>query len=181
MIYIFPTDTCFWLACAIDDIKSYHKIYDIKKRPLNKPLSIMVDSFLWLEKNTSLNKEQIEFLIKYNKPFTIITDCNNIKMLLNLEQDDFEYQNKEVYEKFAFRVANNEIQKKLIKEVWLIFLTSANFSWEKEIYSTNEIKKQFWNISWISILWNEISLDSSVIPSDILEFINNSLEYNRLR
>lgn len=170
MIYIIPTDTCFWIACSFDDTKSYHKIYEIKKRPFEKPLAIMIESFEWLEKNTSLNKTQIEFLKSYKKPFTILTECPYMQMVLNLEQEDFEYQNKEVYKKLAFRVANNDIQKKLISEIGPIFLTSANFSGEKEIYSIEEAKKQFAFLKNITFLWEWITLDSSIKPSDIFEF-----------
>lgn len=170
MIYILPTDTCFWIACAFDDTNSYHQIYKIKNRPLEKPLAIMVENFEWLAKNTSLSDDQIDFLKKYPRPFTILTDCPYIEMILNLEQDDFQYENKEFYKKIAFRVAHNEIQKKLISEVWPIFLTSANFSWEKEIYSINEAKKQFQPFKNIIFLWDNIILDNSIQPSDIFEF-----------
>jgi len=181
MIYILPTDTCFWIWCALDDNISYHKIYDIKKRDLSKPLAIMVSDFAWLEKYTTLNQDQISFLKNYNKPFSIITECNSIKMILNLEQEDFEYKNKEIYEKFSFRVAHNNIQKKLIKEIWPIFLTSANISWEKEIYSIDEAKKQFWQIKNIQFLWEDILLDSSTPPSDIIEFKWESIEFEKIR
>lgn len=93
-----------------------------------------------------------------------------MQMVLNLEQEDFEYQNKEVYKKLAFRVANNDIQKKLISEIGPIFLTSANFSGEKEIYSIEEAKKQFAFLKNITFLWEWITLDSSIKPSDIFEF-----------
>jgi hypothetical protein len=77
----------------------------------------MVESFEWLEENTSLTNEQVDFLKSYDKPFTIMTDCPRIKMILELEQEDFSYENKEAYEKIAFRIANTDIQKKLISEI----------------------------------------------------------------
>lgn len=181
MIYLLPTDTCFWIACSFDDIKNYHKIYEIKKRPLEKPLAIMVESFDWLLKNTSLNKNQIDFLKNYKRPFTVLTKCSYIHMVINLEQEDFEYKNKEVYKKIAFRVAHNDIQKKLISEIGPIFLTSANFSWEKEIYNIEEAKKQFSNFKNIIFLWECITLNSSVKPSDIFEFEWETININYLR
>ncbi len=54
MIYIVPTDTCFWISCSLDDVKNYNKIYEIKKRDLSKPLAIMIESFEWLEKNKKI-------------------------------------------------------------------------------------------------------------------------------
>ncbi len=181
MIYILPTDTCFGIGCAFDDTKNYHKIYQIKKRPFEKPLAIMVESFDWLWENTSLNNEQIKFLKNYKRPFTILTECPYMQMVLNLEQEDFEYQNKEAYKKIAFRVAHNDIQKKLISEIGPIFLTSANFSGEKEIYNIEEAKKQFSNCKHITFLWEWITLDNSVKPSDIFEFEGETLNIHYLR
>lgn len=177
MIYILPTDTCFWIACALDDIKSYHKIYEIKKRDFSKPLAIMIESFSWLLENTPLTEEQVELLKNYNRPFTILTNCPYIEMILNLEQEDFEYQNKEFYKEIAFRVANNEIEKKLLSEIWPIFLTSANLSGEKEIYDLIQAKKQFESYNKIvKFLWENYKLNENIKPSDIFEFIWESLE-----
>lgn len=46
-------------------------------------------------------------------------------MLFDFEQDDFNYENNDVYQKIAFRVAHNDEQKKLVKEIGPIFF---NFS-----------------------------------------------------
>ncbi|MDD5770612.1 MAG: Sua5/YciO/YrdC/YwlC family protein [Candidatus Gracilibacteria bacterium] len=182
MIYIIPTDTCFGIACALDDTKSYHKIYKIKNRELNKPLAIMVEDFDWLLENTTLNLEQVVFLKNYKKPFTILTNCPRIEMILNLEQEDFNYENKKFYKKIAFRVANNEIEKNLINEVGPIFLTSANFSGEKEIYDIYEAKKQFLKYTKdIKFLGENYKLDEKIKPSDIFEFDGENLEIKYLR
>lgn len=182
MLFIIPTDTCFWIWCEISDVESYHKIYKIKKRDLSKPLAIMVENFEWLENNTSLTLEQVNFLKNYNKPFTIMTDCPRIKMILELEQEDFMYENKWEYKKIAFRVANTDIQKKLISDVWPIFLTSANFSWEKEIYSTDEAKKQFSKyLKEIKFIPENFEINWKLPPSDIFEFVWDGLEIKYLR
>ncbi len=181
MIFIIPTDTCFGIWCSIDDIKSYHKIYQIKKRELSKPLAIMVKDFDWLEQNTILSEEQIHFLQSYPRWFTILTQSPRLKMIFELEQPDFEYKNKEFYEKFAFRVAHNDFQKKLIEDVWPIFLTSANFSWEKEIYNTKEAQEQFKFFSKEITYIPENHTLTIEPPSDIFEFIEDSLELRYIR
>lgn len=185
MIYIIPTDTCFWLACPINEPKSYEKIYNIKKRNSFKPLSIMVPDFSWLEKNTSLTKEQVNFLKNYEKPFSILTDCNYLKLWLNYvnEEKNEEFFNRDIYDKFAFRVAHNTHQEELIKEVWPIFLTSANHSKNKEIYNYDELEIYFWNLmeSWkIKFIWEKTDLEKNP-PSEIFEFVWESLEKNFLR
>jgi hypothetical protein len=77
----------------------------------------MVLDFNWLEKNTPLTKEQIEFLKNYKRPFTVLTDCDNLKLWINyIDEDNNEFINRNIYKKFAFRIAHNSIQEKLIKE-----------------------------------------------------------------
>jgi tRNA A37 threonylcarbamoyladenosine synthetase subunit TsaC/SUA5/YrdC len=88
----------------------------------------MVEDFDWLYENTTLTEEQVDFLEKYPRAFTILTQAPRLKMVMDLDQEDFEYKNKDEYKKFAFRVAHNDVQKKLIKENGTLFLTSANYS-----------------------------------------------------
>lgn len=187
MIYILPTDTCYWIACSVDDIKSYNKIYKIKKRSYDKPLAVMVPDFEWLAQNTDLTLEQITFLKNYPKPFTILTDAMPIRVWINYvnEEDGWEeFINRANYEKIAIRVAHNNIQKRLLKETWPIFLTSANFSWEKEMYSPKEIKEKFsyylekWTIKFI---WENMWPLEQNPPSEIFEFDWDSLEQIFLR
>jgi tRNA A37 threonylcarbamoyladenosine synthetase subunit TsaC/SUA5/YrdC len=75
-----------------------------------------------------------------------------------------------MYQKIAFRIAHNDAQKKLIKEVGPIFLTSANTSGEKEIYSKDEIKETFsyyLEKKIVEILPGEVGYNKA---SDIFEF-----------
>ncbi len=185
MIYILPTNTCFWLACAVNDPKSYEKIYHLKKRDSRKPISILVPDFAWLEKNTDLTKQQINFLKNYDKPFTVLANCDYLKLWINFvnEETNEEFFNRDIYEKFAFRVAQNETQEKILKQVWPMFLTSANYSSEPEIYDFDELEIYFWNLmeNWkIKFLWNVKKLEKTK-PSEIFEFIEDSLEINILR
>ena len=187
-IFLLQTDTCYWIACPISEHNSYEKIYKIKKRNFNKPLAIMIDSFNWLEKNTDLNKEQIDFLKNYKKPFTILTNSTPVKHWLNYEEEENFFRNKEIYKKIAFRIAHTEEQKKLIKKSWPIFLTSANISNESEIYDPKKIEEIFKyyldkNIIKLILCWNIICRDAinRVSTSDIFEFIWETLEVKYLR
>ena len=174
-LFIIPTNTCFWLACPIWDIESYKKIYELKNRPLDKPLAIMVDSFEWLEENTTLNKQQIEFLKNYKNPFTIL--CETKKDLL-----DKNIPNKSIYQKIAFRVAHNFIQRKLIMKNWPLFLTSANKSWDNEITTTKWILEVFSREDWTQIFAHrEYEIPWDKTASDIFEFVWDSLEVKYLR
>lgn len=185
MLYLIPTNTCFWLACAIDDIKSYDKIYNIKKRSLDKPLAILVPDFSWLEKNTDLTQQQIEFLEKYDKPFTVLANCPHLNLWIHFEnpENGEHFQNRDVYEKFAFRVAHTSEQKKLTKNIGPLFLTSANYSKQPEIYTFDELEITFWNLienGKIQYIWEKEDLQITK-PSEIFEFKWESLDRTYLR
>lgn len=184
MIYIIPTDTCFGIACAFDDKKNYHKIYKIKKRNHGKPLAIMVESFSWLEEYTDLTWEQIDFLENYNKPFTILTNSSYIEMFLKFEdEEEGMFENNDIYEQIGFRVAHTPEQKKLIKKVGPIWLTSANLSGKEEIYEQHKIEEQFeyYIEKWIVKILGNTDLDPEIKPSDVFWFESESLEQKFIR
>jgi len=184
MIYLLPTDTCFGIACALDDRKGYHRIYDIKKRSFSKPLALMVPSFEWLEEYTSLTSEQIDDLKKYPQAFTILTHCSYIEMFLKLEdEEEWGFENVDEYQMLAFRVAHTDIQKELLEEVGPIWLTSANFSWYPEIYDVSTLRDQFSkHLSEIEILAPDENYTLPPIePSDIFSYTGESLEKEFLR
>lgn len=178
-IFILPTDTCFGIACAFDDKKNYHKIYKIKKRSHGKPLALMVESFDWLEQYTDLSSQQIDFLKDYNKPFTILTRSSYIEMFLKFEdEEEGMFENNDIYEQIGFRVAHTPEQKKLIKKVGPIWLTSANLSGKEEIYKLKEIERQFeyYIEKWIVEVVGWKDLDPNIKPSDVFGFEGESLE-----
>ncbi|MDO8657644.1 MAG: Sua5/YciO/YrdC/YwlC family protein, partial [Candidatus Levybacteria bacterium] len=43
-IVIFPTDTAIGIGCKIDDEKAVKRLFDIRRRPENKPMLALVDS-----------------------------------------------------------------------------------------------------------------------------------------
>lgn len=171
MIYIIPTDTCFWLACEINNIESYKEIYSVKNRDYSKLIAIMLPDFESLEKYTFVTEEQVNFLKNYNKPFSVLLKPQNKSDFINTN-----IPNYDLYDKISFRVAS-EINKDFIKKTWAIFLTSANISGLPETYNIEEIKKQFWEK--FEIIGTKKELD--IVPaSDIIEFDkNNEIIYLR--
>lgn len=180
-IFILPTDTCYGIWCPIWDSDAYKRIYEIKKRDFSKPLAIMVEDLDWLYENTTLSEQQLDFISEYEKPFTVLTECPRIKMLLEFEDEEISYPNHYQYEQIAFRVAHTPAQKKLIQQEWPIFLTSANISQKQENYKISDIKETFQNyLNEIKII-DEVDLDENISASDIFSFEWESLELNYLR
>ncbi len=153
----------------------------MKKRGFDKPLAIMVEDLDWLYENTPLTEEQLNFLSEYDKPYTVITDCARISLLLAFDGTDSNYQNHAQYERIAFRVAHTNAQKKLIKNHGPVFLTSANLSGKKENYTVSDLKEDFARyIDKIKVVDNR-NLDESIKPSDIFSFEGETLKLNYLR
>jgi len=183
MINFIPTDTCYWIACPISEIENYERIYKIKKRSYNKPLAVMVQDFNWLESNSTLTHEQVTFLKNYDKPFTVLTDCSAISHWINFEEEDICFRNRETYTRIAIRVANLDIQKKLIKRVGPIFLTSANITDKPEIYNIKGLKEDFsyyLDNNKVEIL-GSAELDPNTTSSEIFSFVWDTLEQEFIR
>ncbi len=183
-VYILPTNTCFWIACPANDLESYKKIYEIKKRSLDKALAFLCPSFDYLKDNTYLTDSQINFLNQYKRPFTILIDIESIKDE-NLKNIVKNLPNYHIYRKLGFRVCHNFMQIRLVQKNWILFLTSANKSWKPEIFNTREIRREFkkeiddYEISVFAHLDYEIK--SSQKSSDVFQFIWNSLDFEFLR
>jgi len=184
MIYILPTNTCFWIACPISEKQSYEKIYEIKKRDKAKAIAVMVSDFSYFFEQSKLTETQVDFLKNYKNPFTILIDKSKIldENLLDIIKN---LDNSDIYEKIAFRVAHNFMHKKLIRLHWNLFLTSANISDNPEIFDTITIKKEFWEIlqkEGIKILahW-DFCINSKQKYSDIFEFVGESDEVKYFR
>jgi len=184
MIFILPTNTCFWIACPISDKQSYEKIYEIKKRDKKKAIAVMVSDFSYFSEQTKLTEVQIDFLKNYKNPFSILIDKSKIldKELLKIINN---LDNSEIYEKIAFRVAHNFMHKKLIRLHWNLFLTSANISDNPEIFDTITIKKEFWEILEKEdikvIAHQEFCINSKQKYSDIFEFVGESEDVKYFR
>lgn len=172
MIYCIPTDTCFWLASNIFSEDDYKEIYELKWRSYANPLAFLVKWYEDIDRIIEITEEQIEFLKNYPYPFTIIGSINKDFILP-------EFLNKKVYSKIAIRVAKKCINHDIIRRLeYPSFLTSANYSWEKEIYSYDKALEIFWKNNWVKIYsW----ITKNYPPSNIFNFIGNTLELNFLR
>ncbi len=178
-MFIIPTNTCFGIWCFVQNIEWYKNIYELKWRDFNKPISIFVDSFEYLKKNTKLTEENINFLQNYDKPWTVVINIKNItdnELLQNISK----LPNRGIYKKIAFRLAHTKLQKDLILQNWMFFLTSLNNSWEKEIIDLYKIS---WNIKQkieqynVEVLGKNINSQQEF--SDIIEFQNDKIIFLR--
>ena len=117
-IIIYPTDTVYGIGANVFDEKAILKVFSIKKRPLNKPLSVCISKIEDIKHVAHMDAEA-ETIIRniLPGPFTIILKKNdNISSLLTAGSD-----------KIGIRIPDNSICKDLSKE-FPITSTSANLS-----------------------------------------------------
>ncbi|MCE5215096.1 MAG: threonylcarbamoyl-AMP synthase [Methanobacterium sp.] len=114
---VYPTDTIYGLGASLFSEKAIEKVYNIKKRLINKPLSVCVSEISDIHKIAYLNKgeEIIEKILP--GPYTIILKKReHISSLLTAGSD-----------KIGVRIPNNKISRELCRE-FPITATSANIS-----------------------------------------------------
>ncbi len=167
MIFLLPTDTCYWLAWEFNE-QDYNEIYRLKWRDFSKRLAVLVCDMNSLRQMTEISEEQINLLEQYPSAWSII--------LPKRENYDLpRFLNKEEYSNISFRVAEKCISAEIRNQLsYPLFLTSANLSGKSESTTLAEAREYF---PWIDGYDGGVCDQS---PSDIFSFwANNELIYIR--
>ena len=135
-IVVFPTETVYGIGTNGLDEQAVKKLYNVKQRPLNKPISLLVSN---MEMVNQIAKDitEIEYKIMekfFPGPLTIILKKKNIVPdIVTAGQDTV-----------GVRMPSGEIANKLVKLSGVPIATpSANISGEPSGTNLQEIKKNF--------------------------------------
>ena len=135
-VIIFPTDTVYGIACNCFSEKAIKKVFDIKKRPENKPINVLsnnLDKIKLVSKNIS---EKEEFLINKYMPeaLTIILDKNEkVSDILTAGLDTI-----------GVRIPKNNIPLRILENVsYPLATTSANISGDSAGIKISDFLKEF--------------------------------------
>ena len=135
-VIIFPTDTVYGIACNCFSEKSIKKVFDIKKRPENKPINVLsnnLDKIKLVSKNIS---EKEKFLIDKYMPgaLTIILDKNEkVSDILTAGLDTI-----------GVRIPKNNISLRILENVsYPLATTSANISGDSAGIKISDFLKEF--------------------------------------
>ncbi|WP_342252714.1 Sua5/YciO/YrdC/YwlC family protein [Spiroplasma endosymbiont of Amphibalanus improvisus] len=155
---ILPTDTIYGYTCLIGDHNSKNKIFELKKRPKNKELIVLVNSVKMLKELIILKQKDENILGTQNEPTTII----------GLKNLDYPYSDliSEI-DSIGVRVINKPWLQKLISETGPLFSTSVNVSGENyllDLENYNNDKK-------VDFIVKDGKLDNK--PSKIYNSITN--------
>ena len=135
-IVVFPTETVYGIGTNGLDEKAVRKLYEIKKRPLNKPISLLVSN-MEMVKTIAQDITEVEYKIMekfFPGPLTIILKKKDIV-------PDIVTAGQETV---GVRMPSGEIARKLVELSGVPIATpSANISGEPSGTNLLEIKKHF--------------------------------------
>jgi L-threonylcarbamoyladenylate synthase len=117
-IIIYPTDTVYGIGANVFDEEAILKVFSIKKRPLNKPLSVCISRIEDIKKVAQIGSRAENIIRKILPgPYTVILNKNeDISSLLTAGSD-----------KIGIRIPDNSICRDLSRD-FPITSTSANLS-----------------------------------------------------
>ncbi len=149
-IVIFPTDTAFGIGCRIDNEKAIERLFNIRKRPKNQPVPVLVDSIAMAQKHLlPIPKKVSDNLMKKHWP-------GALTIILQSRIDKVSSLVRGGGNNLGVRVPNSEITLSLIKGVGVPILgPSANFHGEKTPYKFEDLDPKL------------VSLVDYVVPSKV--------------
>lgn len=132
-VIICPTDTVYGLLGNAKNKKAVNNIYQIKKRPKNKPLPIFVKNLKKAAKFAKINKTQERFLKKvWPGKVTAVLERKRVK-IYGVSK-----------ESIALRIPKYKLINEILEKTNLPLIgTSANISGEKPSIKIREILNQF--------------------------------------
>lgn len=133
-VVCFPTDTVYGLGAMVEDEAAIAKIYQMKKRDMNKPLAILCPGIEAIQDYVKYISEQAQTWMNTYWPggLTLIFEKKNLS-------DSITKGSKTV----AFRMPNCEISLSILSHFGLMATTSVNYTGEKEYNTIQEIKQVF--------------------------------------
>lgn len=135
-IVVFPTETVYGIGTNGLDKDAVKRLYNIKKRPLNKPISLLVSDFEMIEKVVK-DISELEYKIMkkfFPGPLTIILNKKDIVPDIVTSGGST----------VGIRMPDEEITRKLIEYAGVpIAAPSANISGEPSGIDVQDIIKEF--------------------------------------
>jgi len=133
-VIVYPTDTIYGLGADIYNKDAISKVFEIKKRPKNNPLSVAVSSLNDL-KNIAIVDKRVEQFVRNFLPGKLTLILNKKSIVPDFVTSGLN--------KIAVRIPNNPIALEIIKNFGPITATSANIHGKDTPSIVKKINMQF--------------------------------------
>jgi len=161
-IIVYPTETAYGLGCDSFNVTAIEKIYEIKSRPLDQPLSVIVDSFEMIER-IAFMQENAKLLIEKFYPGPLVIALRKKKLIPDVLNKD----------RIAFRISSNEFIQNIVRKLGKpIVSTSANQTGFKPPYSIDDVLETLTEKE-VDLIFDAGSLEKNK-PSTIIDFVMQS-------
>jgi len=167
-IVVLPFDTVYGFACDPRDEKALQKIYELKKRPVNKTIGLAVSNIKMMNSLTKLTSAQKEYIAeRIPGKFTFI-----LKNEAGSSISKSCVQNGTV----GVRIPDSELILKITEACGgIIAQTSANISGQLNCFSLTDLRQQYSEqfLSRIDLIIDGGKLDN-VSPSRLIDLTGKS-------
>lgn len=168
-VVIFPTETVYGIGANGLDEKAIKKLFDIKQRPLNKPISLLVSDFDMISKvaQNITNLEQRIIEAFFPGPLTIVLEKKEIvpNILTNNTNT------------VGIRMPEGEIARKLVGSAGVpIATTSANISGDQSGTNLGNIRPKFEDKVDYLIDGGESKIG---VPSTVIRVVDDEIQVLR--
>lgn len=154
------TETCYGFACDLTNPQAVKRLFALKKRPTDQPVSVLFSSVEEAKKFVEWNEEAEKLASKYLPgPLTIILparkDAPDFYTVLAYHLPLTSYRS------MGIRISSHSLARELAKRFGKpLSTTSANLHGQKNTYSVAEISGQFSGQD----IQPDMILDSGVLP-----------------
>lgn len=135
-IIIFPTDTVYGMGCSIFDKESIQKIYQIKSRPLDKPLACLC-----------ANLQQIKDIAFVSKNAEKIFNTFMPGALTIILKAKAKTKKATGFETIGVRIPNSKTAIEILKTHGAMLTTSVNDSGKSPINEYEKIKEKYFHLA----------------------------------
>ena len=153
LVIAFSTDTVFGVGVIVDEnvMQGINKIYQMKKRDLNKPIAILIDDLAQIKDDIVLLDSYQPFIKKWPAALTLI---------FKKKTDRFPFTMNSI----GVRIPNSKIARIILKTYGPMAVTSVNISGQEALNEASDIEKYFGeNIDYLIIDDEKRSLVSSTV------------------
>ncbi len=131
-----PTDTVYGIAADMYNEAAILKLYNLKKRPVHKPMVIQLSSYSQIADFLSLIPYDLEKLMHRFWP-------GALTLVLPIKEGKVPALLRAHLPTAAFRISAHKNLRSLIDEYGPLVITSANYTGQKELLNEKEIEKEF--------------------------------------
>ncbi len=167
-VIVYPTDTVYGIGGNPYNVYAVRKIFEIKKRPLDKGLPVLAANIRDIEEIVNLNNKAVKLVNKlWPGALTIVAPLKDKRLRLVCGGSD----------KLGVRIPNDEITLELIKKVGRFIIgTSANLSGEKPCVDPKCVLNQLGEQVDILI---DAGIHGKGIPSTVIEVDGDEIKIIR--